>query len=239
MDLPDSLNLHVEGRLSEADAVRQTRSAQIILQRLKDQPGLILGDEVGMGKTFVALAVAATHIVRMPGRPVVVMVPAEVLAKWERDCNAFRDMCLRSEAERAQFRVRAATTGLDFLKALDEKAPNHPTLILLSHTALSRTLTDKWARLALLQAAVKGRHGVGKVRARIANFGRHLLGMGRQVKKELLRRLLDKHPSEWKPVLVEAGLLEANADDPVPRLFIETVEQLDPRPFRSRSAGAR
>ena len=62
MILPDSLNLHVEGRLSEADAKRQARSAQVILERFRTQPGVILGDEVGMGKTFVALAVAAAFV---------------------------------------------------------------------------------------------------------------------------------------------------------------------------------
>ena len=80
MILPDSLNLHVEGRLSEADAKRQARSAQVILERFRTQPGVILGDEVGMGKTFVALAVAASFVVRDPSRPVVIMVPRGVVS---------------------------------------------------------------------------------------------------------------------------------------------------------------
>ena len=73
--MPESLNLHVEGHLSAADALRQNVSAQAILERFVEQPGVILGDEVGMGKTFVALAVAAAHVVQDPSRPVVVMVP--------------------------------------------------------------------------------------------------------------------------------------------------------------------
>ncbi len=39
---------------------RQERTAQEILRRLEHQPGVILADEVGMGKTFVALGVAAS-----------------------------------------------------------------------------------------------------------------------------------------------------------------------------------
>lgn len=58
-----------------ADAERQRRTAEEILVRFDDRPGLVLADEVGMGKTFVALAVAAS-VVRATNyaRPIVVMV---------------------------------------------------------------------------------------------------------------------------------------------------------------------
>jgi len=54
----EAINLHVEGRITGDDAHRQERSAREILRRLAAQPGVVLADEVGMGKTFVALAVA-------------------------------------------------------------------------------------------------------------------------------------------------------------------------------------
>ena len=59
-EFADAVNLHVRGRISKEDALRQMATARTIVQRLKSQPGLILADEVGMGKTFVALAVAAS-----------------------------------------------------------------------------------------------------------------------------------------------------------------------------------
>lgn len=46
--------------ISVEDARRQERTAREIVDRLNNQPGLILADEVGLGKTFVALAVAAS-----------------------------------------------------------------------------------------------------------------------------------------------------------------------------------
>ena len=52
-----AIDLHVKDRISETDADRQSRTAVAILKKLKEQPGVILADEVGMGKTFVALAV--------------------------------------------------------------------------------------------------------------------------------------------------------------------------------------
>ena len=73
--LPD-IHLFVEGRIEEQDARRQELTAREILRRLANQPGLVLADEVGMGKTFVALAVAASVALSdSQRRPVVVMVP--------------------------------------------------------------------------------------------------------------------------------------------------------------------
>ena len=57
------VSLHVEGRITPEDAARQETTAKEILKRLKHQPGLILADEVGLGKTFVALGVA--HLIRL------------------------------------------------------------------------------------------------------------------------------------------------------------------------------
>ena len=90
MKLPESLDLYVEGRLFPADAQRQTRSARAILDRFAPQPGVVLGDEVGMGKTFVALAVAAAHVTMDARSPVVVMVPPNAVKHWERDAHTFR-----------------------------------------------------------------------------------------------------------------------------------------------------
>ncbi len=45
------------------DAARQTKTAKDILKGLSERPGVLLSDEVGMGKTYVALAVATSVIV--------------------------------------------------------------------------------------------------------------------------------------------------------------------------------
>jgi len=50
--------------------------------RLRNQPGVILADEVGMGKTFVALAVAYSIAQHSPRGAVIVMVPANLIDKW-------------------------------------------------------------------------------------------------------------------------------------------------------------
>ena len=48
----DGINLHVPGRITPEDAERQTVTARAILQRFKKLPGVVLADEVGMGKTI-------------------------------------------------------------------------------------------------------------------------------------------------------------------------------------------
>jgi hypothetical protein len=63
------LRIHLDNAFAE-DWARQRHTAEDILQRLWSplQPleGVVLADQVGMGKTFVALAVAATTILGDP-----------------------------------------------------------------------------------------------------------------------------------------------------------------------------
>ncbi len=47
-------------RVSSEDAARQSHTVEKLVGRLAEQPGAILADEVGMGKTFVAMAVAVS-----------------------------------------------------------------------------------------------------------------------------------------------------------------------------------
>ena len=229
MRLPESLNLHVEGHLSIADALRQKVSAQAILDRFVEQPGVILGDEVGMGKTFVALAVAAAHVVHDPSRPVVVMVPAGVVGKWKRDSETFRVSCLRSEHERERFRVRSAETGVEFLKLLDDPTSIRATVIVLAHGALNRKLADKWVKLAVLQASIKGRHGVVALRQRLARFAPMVLRQTKAVDERypLFLKLLETPAKDWKRLLVQAGELDELDDDPIPKVFLEGLEGMD------------
>lgn len=229
LDLPASLDLHVTGHLSAADARRQHRSAAEILRRLKDQPGLILGDEVGMGKTFVALAVAAAHAVHDPTRPVVVMVPQAVVRKWLRDADTFRRACLREERERQRFRVKCAYSGVEFLKLLDDPEDRKATLIVLAHTAPTRRLADRWVKLAMLQASIKGRHGVEQLRQRLARFGPMLLRHAKHPDEyaDVFLELLKADTNRWQRILVREGWLDEGADDPIPQMFVEALADSD------------
>src|SRR6476659_8803166 len=77
-------------QINPGDARRQKKTAAEILRRLESQPGQILADEVGMGKTFVALAVAVSVLEAIDReKPVVVMVPPSVGSKWPLEWKKF------------------------------------------------------------------------------------------------------------------------------------------------------
>ena len=116
-------------RVSRDDSRRQEATAGEILRRFDRQPGVVLADEVGMGKTFVALAVAASVIIDRPkAGPVVVMVPPSLKHKWPKDWSLFQEKCLTRDAG-PQIRAESAKAGVAFLKLLDDppdrRAPHH------------------------------------------------------------------------------------------------------------------
>ena len=142
----------------ERVAARQEATAREILLRLRERPGIVLADEVGMGKTFVALAVATSVALRNPGAgPVVVMVPPSLREKWPRDWGVFQEKCLSADSTRARLRAtpRAVESGVEFLRLLDDPPDRKYHLVFLTHGALSRGLTDAWVKLALIRRAFR------------------------------------------------------------------------------------
>ena len=111
-DLGTRLNLKND-RISERDALRQLRTIAEVLRRLPDQPGIVLADEVGMGKTFVALGVAMVAALADRGRrPVVIMVPSSLHEKWPREFDVFKDLAIRLPHEK-KLRAKQAASALD------------------------------------------------------------------------------------------------------------------------------
>src|SRR5687768_11022004 len=88
------LGTRLAARVPAADQVRQRDEVQEILRRLRRQPGVVLADEVGMGKTFVALGVAYAVAAHSPRGPAIVMVPANLVDKWEQDLKTFCELYL-------------------------------------------------------------------------------------------------------------------------------------------------
>ena len=111
-----------------ADQDRQKRETIEILKRLRLQPGVVLADEVGMGKTFVALAVAYCVGLQSKRGPVVVMAPPNLIDKWANDLRTFCELYVsghnpidRNQATpkelraRDAFRYGIARSSVDFL----------------------------------------------------------------------------------------------------------------------------
>ena len=229
--LSEEINLHVGSRISADDAARQKRTAREILNRLTYQPGLILADEVGMGKTFVALAVAASVAMQDPKkRPVVIMVPSSLKEKWPKDFKVFQKWGIPGQDLRAE----RADRPIEFLKLLDDPKETRSSIIFLTHGALSRRMSDGWVKLAMLHRALYRRHDVDNVRRALARFAGRLLHMTWVDRRcpDLWENLLGRPPHEWAKAIQSRGIgLEANADstnvdDPVPTIILDAMKEM-------------
>ena len=158
-----------EQRLESEDGARQQVTAQAILHSLKNQPGVILADEVGMGKTYVALAVAASALLATRGKakPVIVMVPRGLARKWPREWRNFKKVCVTDPQALAWVRDRSVKNPTEFFQALSEPSSTRPHLIWMTTGCFSRGLNDPWIKLALVRLARSDTKMTSEVKSRL------------------------------------------------------------------------
>jgi len=242
----------LNNRVPEADQQRQRAEVDEILRRLRHQPGVILADEVGMGKTFVALAVAYSIAIRSPHGPVIVMVPANLVDKWEQDLQAFCELYLenrrpvrKDKATPKELRVDSvvrygvARHSVELMRLLDDPPRERCHLIFLAQGAMSRQQTDKWVRLALIAEALR-RHGRGKasrliqVKRVIHRFLAELLwAIGEErahdLGEELWQRLLSTDPRFWKTIFNDKlqNYGRPLSDDPIPKSVSRALVKIE------------
>ena len=250
------LGTRLNDRVPAADQERQRGEVNAILTRLRRQPGVILADEVGMGKTFVALAIAYSVATRSPRGPVIVMVPANLIDKWEQDLATFCELYLDNRhpvcchgARRKDLiapesvRYGTARHSVELMRLLDDPPRRRCHLILLAQGAMSRSQTDKWVRLALISEALR-RPGRGrperllKVRGQIHRFLAQLLRAGgvqlaHDWGDDLWKSLLKTETSAWKNIYNGAVNDERKRldDDPVPKPVARALRRIDLSPF--------
>ncbi len=221
----------------EADWLRQRRTAADILQRLQTQEGVILADQVGMGKTYVALAVAVSQVLRTRERgQVVIFVPAAVADKWVREWKKFSESLLEG-GSRIRCVDRPIRSGEEFLKRLDDAPDQRRHIVIVTHTALTATLKDTFVQLALLHYATRYMRDAGDLRQRIAKWSTGMTGLIRNVEFTSARvsALLDVAPSKWRETWKQLTGQEL-ADDPVPRALEAAVQHLSMDPLRTALA---
>jgi len=252
------LGKQLNARVPKVDQERQRAEVEEILCRLQSQPGVILADEVGMGKTFVALAVAYSVARQSPCGPVIVMVPANLVDKWEQDLKTFCELYLydrrpvqregASPKDLAQpqcVRYGVARHSIDLMKLLDDPPRTRCHLIFLTQGAMARRQTDKWIRLALIAETLR-RHGRGKasrliqVKNQIHRFlGELLWAVGEERAhgwgEDLWQQLLRSDTSTWKDTYNSAVRNERRhlADDPVPKSVARALHRIDLKPLAS------
>jgi hypothetical protein len=190
---------------------------------------VILADEVGMGKTYVALAVAVSVIEATRGRqPVVVMIPPSVREKWPREWDVFRDMCMGSDTS-IRATQESIIRGSEFLKLLDDPEHRRNHLIFLTHGALTSSLTDPFIKLAIVRQAMSRRSSLARHRRALPRWGRRLFGSELR-HPDVVEALLKDHPSRWRRTLAATTGREP-ADDPIPQAILEALHEVDMAPL--------
>lgn len=221
------------GGIPSTDAERQERTARAILERFAHRPGVVLADEVGMGKTFVALAVAVSAALASEA-PVVVMVPPRLMDKWEGDVRRFEEKCLQGAqgpGSKTVIRLRRARKGVEFLACFDDPPDRRNHIVLLANTALHSGERDPFARLQAMREAVR-RHPLKRgTLAALPNFARELLRSSslHGWTPDQIEALLRSEASEW--LSIARGFGHELDDDPVPVAFLEALEHVDLLPL--------
>lgn len=169
-------------RMTPADKRRQEATVNQLLQAFtsplsKRREVQLLADEVGLGKTFVALATAYSMLqqLRQPPhqaaeagfekcyRAVVVIVPKgnrALAQKWHQDVEALRLRCGRDETSTNWFRSRIChdaydlAAGLRLASDLRRNAIENPCILICPANVFSRRMQNLDDRLRFLAACL-------------------------------------------------------------------------------------
>jgi hypothetical protein len=161
----------------QLDRDRQTRTAEAILDRFftrnerQRRELVLLADEVGLGKTYVALAVAVStlDLIRsgqtLEGLPsnkpaILVLTPNNdpLYNKWLREAEAFQRDCARHDGGLDWLRIEHPLEGssksgniIDLTVAIRQASRSRPVLLIAKQGALGAALhhRDWWRRRAL------------------------------------------------------------------------------------------
>lgn len=224
-----------EHKIPVGDGERQQETARCILRDFATQPGLILADEVGMGKTYVALAVVASVVraTRGSGRPVVVMMPPGLAHKWPREWEQFKAVCCARPDALAWVRDVYVHTPTDFFKVLDDPRERRPHIVWMTAGCFGRGLSDPWTKLALVRLARSRTKMDDETKKKLYKWATTLIRLKRKrgLTPEIVERLLMSDPSRWHRLLVREDILSEEDGDPVPQHLLQHQRQIDWSPL--------
>lgn len=222
-------------RITVEDALRQQQTAAVILEELGGKPGIILADEVGMGKTYVALAVVASVVraTRREGRPVVVMVPRGLVTKWQREWEQFKRVNCEPAGALDWIRTEYARRPTDFFKLVGRSRATRPHIIWTTTSCFHHGLADPWVKLALVRLARSHTKLDSETKKRIYKWATSLVRLRRhwRLTPRLIEQLLTRDVSRWRALLVQEGILNAEDEDPVPQHLVEHRLEIDWSPL--------
>lgn len=217
--------------ITPTDAERQTFTASEILKRLCNQPGVILADEVGMGKTYVAMAVIASILESSRSKnigPILIMVPPSLLRKWQRDWQQFKAQCTRRGAF-SWVRDAAIAKPIELFKLLEEEKDARQDLIFLPQTCFLRSLDNPLVKLAMIRLARGHRRLREEQKRRLARWVPILIRMSSQLEEKMVENLLQRDVSDWPNYLNSNGAFPeiVKASNAIPKGIFRHPEDID------------
>ena len=147
-------------------------------RRLLAQRGGLLAFDVGVGKTYTAIAVVARARQEGWARRPVVLVPQSLVWKWKRDFERclpdFRAVVIGSEMHKLQ-RGKRVTAANELLKAERITAAEHTEMLMVSRTDESEDRGDKWVAFqsGLYDVAIVSYEAFPRTRVREENLERY------------------------------------------------------------------
>jgi hypothetical protein len=221
-------------RIQPEDVDRQTLTAQEILGDLSNRPGVLLSDEVGMGKTYVALGVAASVIIATKGKqgPVVVMVPSRLRGKWQREWQQFKRHCAVGSSL-DWIKDTYAHSPTEFFKLLDDDDEHRKQLVFITTGCFSGSLGDPWIKLAMIRLARGHTKLSAHQKSCLYRWAANLVQLAsqRHLTEDVVKRLMHTELDRWKDLLVRERLLDEEDDDPIPELLEKCEDRIDWSPL--------
>jgi hypothetical protein len=218
-------------KINPQEGLRQQETAKSILEDFRSKPGVILADEVGMGKTYVALAVIASVLLsnQEDAHPVVVMVPPGLVRKWQKEWEQFTDLCCRNSDTLSRVLSARVDTPTEFLKLLDDPRRKRVRLIWMTTSCFHAGLYDGWIKLAFVRIARSNSRLSEETKKRIYKWATEMsrLKSQRKLTPDIVEKLMDLNVSQWHQYLIQTGILAEDSDDPIPAHLLQHKNQLD------------
>lgn len=217
---------HGPYQIAAEDAARQEATAASILESLRGQPGVVLADEVGMGKTYVALAVVASVLMATRGRrPAIVMMPPGLADKWQAEWQQFRAHCCSRPGALDWVRDAYVHRPTDLFRLLGDRSAH---LIWMTTNCFLRGLRDPWVKLALVRLARSRTRMDPETKRRLFKWATDLVRLRSSgLTSELVERLMEAPPERWRKLLIEAGVLDEGDAEPIPEHLLRHQDELD------------
>lgn len=124
----------------------QLRTAALLRRRLDANGGVILGDEVGAGKTFVTFAVLAETLLRQPARGAIVFAPSDPLVrKWARQMREYLLVAVKDREAGARLAQRVVVMNRSLHvhdRTGHRRRPRRNDIVITQHSVFSRQTSD-------------------------------------------------------------------------------------------------